>query len=130
MKLFFDEDMGTSVPKALRQAQAPCEDILFPRPGGPLRPGATDLDWLSYAGEHGYLAISANKHILDSDVERQALLDARAAVVFLASGQERVFTVFRLIVRRWDWLVELDRAESRPFAYLLTARGRVRQVVP
>ncbi|MBI5949102.1 MAG: hypothetical protein HY875_13260 [Chloroflexi bacterium] len=129
MKVFFDEDNGTAIPRALRGVGAPNADILFPRPGGPILPGAPDVEWLEFVGRNGYLAISQNRHILDVPVEREALIRESCGVVFLANGEQPAYRALQLLLNRWDWLQTLDANETRPFAYILPFRGKAAKVI-
>ncbi len=129
MKVFFDEDNGQSLPRALLLLRAPCEAITYPRKEGPVTRGTPDTSWLAWVGENGYLAVSQNRRILDVPDERAALERHAAGCIFLASGQWKAHEVARLLLNRWDWFRLVDVNEPRPFAYLLFAGGGVRKVL-
>ncbi len=125
MNLFFDEDTGTGLPKAVKLLRLPSvEHVAYPGPAGPLPKGTSDPDWIEFAGSHGYLALSQNRKILESDAERQAVIDAQAGIVFVGTGQERSWLVMRLLLNQWLWLLETHELVERPFAFHLLPRRR------
>lgn len=128
MKIFFDEDNGTAIPRALQLVRAPCEEILYPRKDGPVPLGSADVDWISHVGSRGYLAFSQNKRLLDVPHERAALVAARLGIVFTSTGRSPAYETLRLLLNRWDWLREIDRNEVRPFAFILPFSGPPRRV--
>ena len=83
MILFFDEDMGTAIPKFLRGADEDV-DVLwlrarFPNENDPRR---QDIGWLEEAGREGWLVVSCNKSMLKVEYERQAIVQHSVGVVF------------------------------------------------
>ena len=121
MKLFFDEDTGGSVPRALRAIGI--RDSDWVGKDRCIKPGTYNEDWLPYVGQNGYLLISCNRAILRAEAQRSILIRERLGAVFLASGKETRFSVLRLLLNRWQWLEAIDANEPRPFAYLLYASG-------
>ena len=75
-------------------------------------------------GERRWLAFSSNLAILSSQAQRDLLIANDVGAVFLTTGKEHSHDVLRLILDKWDWLQSIDTHEQRPFAYLLTMRGR------
>jgi hypothetical protein len=126
VKVFLDEDNGTGIPKALRLVRAPAAQIVFPESdaGSIIRKGTSDLEWLSWVGTNGFLAISQNIRLMDNPLERQHLLEVSAGVVFIGSGRQPAWKVLRLLLRRWEWLQQIDAHEPRPFAVRLDFAGR------
>ncbi len=129
MILFFDEDMGTSIPKFLKGADGNVEILWlrgrFPNESDPRR---QDIGWLEEAWRAGWLVVSCNKSMLKVAFERQAIVTHRVGIVFLASGRIGRLPMMRALLRKWDWLKEIDLATPRPFAYYLYASGRTRQL--
>lgn len=58
MKLFFDENIGSTVPDALRHVGAPAQDIARPRKGGVVGLGATDIERVRHVGANGCLGLT------------------------------------------------------------------------
>ena len=122
MKLFFDEDVGKGIPRALHRVGA--SDVDNIGKGRHIGRGTPDEDWLPYAGRTGLLVFSFNTGILAAQAQRELLIRERVGAVFLTTGQERAFDVLRLILNQWAWLETIDAGTARPFAYLLTMRGK------
>ena len=100
---YFDENMGGSVPRALK--------ILGLRaiPGVSKRYGAgqDDIEYLGRAGQRNWLAISANKHMLDVQEERNTILTEQVGIVFMTDGQMKRPALMLLLLKKWQWLVDL-----------------------
>ena len=91
--------------------------------------GAPDVQWLTQAGQSGWLVFSCNKRMLDVPVERNTIINQNVGIVFLTSGQERLANTLRIILTKWEWLELIDRTVPRPFAYSLYPNGRTRKVL-
>ena len=126
MKLFFDEDTGGSVPRALTAIGI--RDIDWVANSRTIKKGTFDELWLPYVGRAGYLLISRNKGILEAEAQRTLLAQERVGAVFLSTGHETRFQILRFILTQWEWLEAIDANEPRPFAYIVTAAGRKRKV--
>ncbi len=127
MTLFFDEDCGTGVARALSLVGYRTQFV--GKSGGP-RKGTPDEEWLRIAGLAGWLVISCNKKILDTDAELEALIQNRVGCVFLSTGNETSRRLLYLMLRKMDWLERIDQEVERPFAFILTGTGRVTEVNP
>ena len=128
MRLFFDEDVGTGVPKALRSVGIRCEWIGKRRKPATRR-GTPDEVWIPHAGRRGLLVISCNRRILESEAQRNLWIEHKVGGVFLSSGQENKAAVLLLVLRKMEWLELVDQATERPFAYTITIRGHAKQVL-
>ncbi len=129
MRLFFDEDTGRGVPDALRAVGVQCEYVSnrFAKRGGvPLE--TPDELWIPYAGRKRLLVFSCNKAILDAEAQRNLLISEKVGAVFLTSGQEKKIDLLLLVLKKLDWLSEIDEATPRPFAYTITIHGNWRRV--
>ncbi len=129
MILFFDEDMGTTIPKFLSDADRDVDIrwllALYPNESDPRR---QDVGWLKEAGRNGWLVISCNKKILTVEFERQAIVEHNVGIVFFASGQIGRLAMMRAILTKWEWLKAVDSTVTRPFVHYLYARGRTRKL--
>ena len=131
MKLFFDEDMGSGVPKALYDLNLDGVSVLWAvkvfrkrrRAGEKI----SDEIWIPFAGQAVSLAISANRAILESDPQRELLIEHNVGSVFMASGEYSNFDTMKLLLRKWGWLNAIHLNEPRPFAYIVNLAGRTRK---
>ena len=120
MILFCDEDVGTSIPRALNLVG--CEAKYIHGLGWDGKP---DTYWLTEVGRNGWLAFSYNKKILKVPSEKAAIINERVGIIFLTSGQEYLRNVLRLLLTKWEYFESLWNTEKRPFARFLTPRGRI-----
>lgn len=126
MILFCDEDIGTKVPDALRLVGY--ETFSMKQKGWLSQ---DDTDWLTKAGQSGWLAFSSNKRMLKVVQERKTIIREKVGIVFLTSGEEHLPKVLRLLLTKWPWLELINDTEPRPFAFFLYPNGRViRQSIP
>ena len=91
--------------------------------------GTEDVTWLTQAGHEGWLVFSCNKHQLEVEEERETILKEKVGVVYLSNGQENLHNVLLLLLRKWEWFELVDRSIPRPFAFLITSKGRSRRVI-
>ena len=121
---YFDENIGIKIPEALKLLG------LRAIPGASKRYGAgqTDIDYLQRAGRKGWLAISANKRMLEVPDEKDAIINEKVGIVFLTDSHMSRPALMLLILRKWTWLTEIDTNELRPFAYYLYPYGKVRKM--
>lgn len=125
MKIFFDEDTGGGVPKALRALGVRNLTVEWPRPdsSAPIKKGTYDEVWIRWAAQQGFLIFSCNIEIWKAEAQRNVLLNSRGPTVFLTTGQEKKFEVLRLVLNQWGWLEEVWSSRLRPIVYRLTIRG-------
>jgi len=119
MILFFDRNMGKSIPDALHLLDLPVKkhDEHF-------GPTTTDEEWLAKVGEEGWLAITRDKGVLRKQSQRRALADHRVGCFVLvgAANLPRWDSV-RIIARNWDRIRQLAAGEERPFLWKLYLRA-------
>jgi hypothetical protein len=124
VRLFFDEDTGRGVPDALRAVGISCEYV---SKKFRVAKGTPDELWIPYAGKKGLLVFSCHKGILEAEAQRELWIENDVGGVFLTSGQERKADILLLVLRRMDWLREIDERTTRPFAYMTTIHGKWRR---
>ena len=120
MILLCDEDVGTSVPAALRAVQYQVHSLV-----GLRWQGRKDVDWLVTAGSNKWLVFSCNFHMLNIPPERQAILDNRVGIVFFTQQHLRRSEMLRVLLNKWSALEKLDGDVTRPFARFLSPNGRI-----
>lgn len=70
------------------------------------------------------LVFSCNKEILRAEAQRELWINENVGGVFLTSGQERRIDLLLLVLKKLDWLREIDNKTPRPFAYLMNIHGK------
>jgi hypothetical protein len=121
---YFDENLGINIPRALKLLNLPAI------PGASKRYGAgqVDIDYLKRAGQKGWLAISANKRMLEVPDERDTIINEKVGIVFLTDGNMLRPALMLLLLRKWSWFEEIDANEERPFVYYLYPYGKKRNI--
>lgn|GEM_PF-3227171 len=129
MKLFFDEDNASGIPKAVRLLKAPdLTSLEYPSNDFKTRhrwPKATpDADWLPWAGQENYLVISQNTRILETPHEFALIGPNKVKIVFIENGHTKSWRVFQVLQSKWKWLNEQWHREG-PAIWILRLNGRV-----
>jgi hypothetical protein len=125
VKIFIDEDTGVGVAQALYALKVATVDWVGN--GRTIRKGTPDEQWIPYVGRGQFLLLSCNVGILESEMQRNLLIQERVGAVFITSGEITRLQLMQFIMRRWDWLVTLHETHPRPFAYLTPINGRPRR---
>ena len=130
--LFFDQNIGPSVPRTLKARGLRDFEYRFLLDVYPnaLRPGkyVDDTEWLRDAGVNGWLAITRDLRILTRPDQRQALIDSEARVVFLDAGNAPRRALTEWVIRNSDWLLRVYKETPPPFAFVMTLDGAPRRV--
>ena len=120
---YFDENIGSRVPDALKTLGLRVIPGVKKQYGG----GQNDIQYLRRAGQNGWLAISANKDMLNVKDERDTIIAEKVGIVFITDGQMRRPELMLLLLKKWNWLETVDTDEKRPFAYYLFPSGRTKK---
>ena len=120
MKLLCDEDVGTSVPRALSAVGFPARSLVSMRWNG-----KPDEFWLEKAGQLELLVLSRNVGMLKVEAERDAITRWGVGIVFLTNAQRPPSEVLLQLLKKWDDLEHLWQTTPRPFARFLTAHNRI-----
>ncbi|MGQ9677644.1 MAG: PIN-like domain-containing protein [Chloroflexota bacterium] len=99
MRIFVDEDTGSSIAKALNAVGIPTE---YPSASkhSPVKTGDDDCKWLPFAGDKGMLVLSRNIAILQVEAERDLILAHKVGIVFLPAYLTRI-DLLRLVMKKW-----------------------------
>lgn len=124
MILYSDEDVGTRVPRALKLVGLKVVSAVSK--GAVSEP---DVQWIWRVGKKGWLGLSCNKDIIHVPEERDAIINSKAGIVFITSGNLHPRDKLLLILRKWQWLEKIDATEERPFAFYLYTIGQPRKVL-
>jgi hypothetical protein len=119
VKAFVDEDTGSGLGRALRAVDI---DAWYVSKKERISPGTPDEDWIPIISSSNRLIISRNIQMLDSDHQRQLLIDNQSCIVFLPAYLTKL-QLLKLTMRKWTWLEWVYDNEPRPFAFQVTAGG-------
>lgn len=128
MKVFVDEDTGSSVGKALEAIGVEAFYVSASK-HSIIKSGDGDDVWLPIAGRNGWLVLTRNIRIIENEAERELVISERVGMVFLPQHLSR-FELLRLILKKWDWLKAIDATVPRPFAFSVNPIGRTRRIDP
>ena len=120
MILLCDEDVGTSIPKALHLVGCEARSLRELH-----WDGWPDVKWLTQAGQNEWLVFSYNKKILKVPNERETIIREEVGIIFLTNGTEYNRNVLRLLLQKWDTFELLWSTVDRPFARFLSPNGRL-----
>lgn len=120
---YFDENMGSRVPGALKTLGLRVIPGVKKQHGG----GQNDIQYLTRAGQKGWLAISANKDMLNVKDEKDTIIAEKVGILFITEGQMKRPELMLLLLKKWHWLETIDKDEQRPFAFYLYPSGRTKK---
>lgn len=121
---YFDENIGIKIPEALKLLGLKVIPGVSKRYGG----GQGDIDYLKRTGQKSWLAISANKRMLEVQDEKDTIIREKVGIVFLTDGHMRRPAMMLLLLKKWGWFERIDKNEERPFAYYLYPYGKMRKM--
>jgi len=115
MTLFFDRNLGKSIPEALKLLGLEVEkhDDHFPA-------NATDEEWLEHVGNKGWPVVTADARLRLNQSQLRALADYRVGCFMLcgAGNRPRWYAV-RIIARNWEHIEIVANSGQRPFLHRL-----------
>ena len=120
MKVLCDEDVGTSVPRALSAVGFDVRALVSMGWGG-----YPDEFWLKKAGELELIVLSRNIGMLKVKAERNVITHWDVGIVFLTNAQRHPSELLLQLLKKWDDLELLWRNTPRPFARFLSANNRI-----
>lgn len=99
--------------------------VHYPGPGQFVRFGATDVEWLSAVGTHGWIAITRDQRIRYRPLEKEALMRHGVAAFAFTGGQVSAQGTVEVIMPLLVKFVRLATSERRPFLYTFGVAGRL-----
>lgn len=124
MILYSDEDVGTRVPNALKLVGCSVVSAVSKR-----AVSEPDVQWLERVRKKGWLGLSCNKNILRVPEERDAIISNKVGIVFINEEALHPKDKLLLLLRKWEWMKDVDSSEERPFAYFLYTNGSAKKVL-
>lgn len=90
--------------------------------------GATDEQWLTVAGKHGWIAITRNQRIRYRPLEKRTLMDHGVAAFAFTGGQVSAPETALVIVPLLAKFERLAISEPHPFLYSFGITGRLTKI--
>jgi hypothetical protein len=87
--------------------------------------GAPDEDWLTLAGQNGWITLLRDKRVRHREVERAAIVEAKVAAFIFTGGQVSAADTTKTLLRLLNKMINIAASEPRPFLYTITAGGTV-----
>lgn len=85
--------------------------------------GTPDEDWLTLAGQNGWITLLRDKRVRHREVERAAIVEAKVAAFIFTGGQVSAGDTTKTLLRLLDKMINIAISEPRPFLYTITAGG-------
>ena len=126
MKLFFDEDVGSTVASRFKES-APEFEVSFVNPGQEVPKETEDVDWIRKVAASGYTAISHNRGQLRVEAEMQAIREHKLGIIYIPNDLT-VEQKVALLLRRRKWLAAVCQRKGRPFAFWVSKTARVTEL--
>jgi hypothetical protein len=128
MILFFDRDLGTSLPKALIELhfdrqfnEMHYHQQLFPQ-------NSPDDDWLPKVGQWGWTVIGHDSQHHAKESELSAIKQYRIGCFYLWGWESKRWEKMQCFARAYDHIVEAEKNTPKPFIFIVGKMGRLKQV--
>ncbi|MHB1414845.1 MAG: PIN-like domain-containing protein [Chloroflexota bacterium] len=124
MILFFDRNMGTRIPQALRLLRVPV-DVRYHQQY--YAQNAQDDDWLADCGAYGWVVIGKDYkfHKLPNELATLRLYEVGA--FYLNAANLPTWEMVRIFARAYDRLILAAETTPKPFVYWIHANGLLKQ---
>jgi hypothetical protein len=123
LTFFFDRTFGKRLPKALESMGPPVEIKYLQRVG--FRADTPDDEWLSYAGQQGWIVLSEDRKWHDNAVETAAIVQNNVGAFYLPGAQRNRWFNLCFFVKRHQRLIRLAETTGRPFVYDVSLGGKI-----
>lgn len=125
MILFFDRNVGTSLPQALRSLNLPAQvewhQQHFPQ-------DAPDDQWLPVVGTWGWTVIGYDQRFHRNEAERNALKQYGVGCFYLWGGDKSGWERMRFFLNVFEKIQRADTVTARPFLFKIEGTGQVRRI--
>lgn len=129
--LFWDKNIGPSLPRALQLLRPPDATTRyyleqFPNTGS--TPEVGDEAWLRYVGERGWFVISQDHRLHRKPNELYALKQHDVGCFYLWGANAQLWEIFNCFVRALDRIIEAASNTPPPFIYRVNWEGTLTRV--
>ena len=129
MRLLFDENTGSGVPKALRLVGFDNVNYITNmfRDEFDNGQGVADEQWIPRIGDH-WLVISEDQGLLRKPAQLRLLATHRVGLICITATRASSRDLLEFMLRRMTQLEAIDATTPRPFAFKVALRGPFRPV--
>lgn len=129
--LFWDKNIGTTIPLALRMLSPPGVNISFYQeeyPSAANAPEQGDDFWLADVGEKGWFVITQDQRLHINAPELEAIKRHDVGCFYLKGASDSRWYIFRRFVCSFDRIIQAAEDTPRPFVYRIQRTGSLRRI--
>ena len=129
--LFWDKNIGTTIPRALRMLNPPDVSVRYYQeeyPGSSSTPEPGDDLWLSDVGNKGWFVVTQDQRLHRNAPELRAIKHHNVGCFYLKGASDSRWDIFRHFVCSFDRIIQVAEDTPRPFVYRIQRTGNLRQI--
>lgn len=123
MTLFFDVNVGTTLPKVLKLFRLPVEYHIEHFPND-----APDDTWLPVVGSYGWTVISHDVKFHAEPNEISAIMQYRIGVFYLWGSQAPRWQKLQCFAKAYDRIVEKEASTIKPYIFRISRSGALTSI--
>ena len=127
MIIFFDRDIGTSLPKALTELHFEQFNEMHYHQQH-FQPNEADDVWLPQAGQRGWTVIGHDSKHHAKETEISAIKQYNIGCFYLWGGEAKRWNKMQCFARAYERIVEAEKSTPRPFIYRVDKMGALKQI--
>ena len=124
--LFFDRDVGITLPKALDILRLPTP-VEYHQKHFPI--DERDDDWMPRVGSWGWTLIGHDSRHHEVEAELQAIKQYAIGCFYLWGAKALRWEKMLCFLRAYERILEAAKSTPRPFIYRVTKKGRLTSIV-
>ena len=128
MILFFDRDMGTSLPRALRllRFERQFHEFHYHQELFPM--DSQDDTWMPQVGQWGWTIVGhdSSHHIMPNELS--AIKQYNIGCFYLWGSEHKRWEKMQCFAKAYDRIVEAEATTNKPFIFKVTRTGLLRPV--
>ena len=125
MILFFDKNIGTTIPKALKKLKPPFQveyhQIHFPKE-------ELDDKWLPIVGKNNWTVIGHDRKFHERENELEAIQKYNIGCFYLWGAEATKWEKMKVFFKACEKIIQMDASTPRPFVYSIQKNGNLKQI--
>ena len=129
--LFWDRNIGTTIPLALRRLSPPGVSIRFYQEeylSAASAPELGDDAWLADVGEKGWFVVTQDQRLHINAPELEAIKQHNVGCFYLKGASDSRWDIFRRFVCSFDRIIGVAEDTPGPFVYRIQRTGNLRRI--